>query len=501
MNTSWTALRSDLDRIAGDAATKIKQARRTRALRESVGPALMMLVAFPATYLFGLGLAVATGASVPTMPWWAIVFVTLLIPLIYVTIRFFVAGAGGVTYREALATVDEHHGFDDRLQTAHEFAARSDRSSFMEAALHDAKGVVPTAVERGITPEVPGIEVGAVARFAAVAGLLLLAVALWVKAPMSVRSPSGPGGVPQLASAEVDVDEERESPNRPDVETPAKEDLAPARTARAGRRAEARPGRARTDISDDVKKTQGLTGTGQASEAASASGASEAKGTPSSQGQSGKPNSKKAKKKKKKKPSGKKPEEQRDHKPEKPERDAGATAGRGAASGSNKSPASSEWTSKDQVVSDDEEALEDDEPVDDEFDLEDARGGLQPSLRDRRPPVNRDLSIGFGNQKNPDANGRGGASEQKKSRGVASLVLGVPIPDHIKGRPNPGKTKITQERIEPRPETTGTVEASARKRRERPIGHLQRTELTPWMQDLLRSYYRRIRPAPKPVTP
>ena len=35
---------------------------------------------------------------------------------------------------------------------------------------------------------------------------------------------------------------------------------------------------------------------------------------------------------------------------------------------------------------------------------------------------------------------------------VASLVLGVPIPDRVKGRPGPGRTKITQERVEPEAE-------------------------------------------------
>ena len=52
------------------------------------------------------------------------------------------------------------------------------------------------------------------------------------------------------------------------------------------------------------------------------------------------------------------------------------------------------------------------------------------------------MQIGFGNRPSPDANGRGGPSQAKKSRGTASLILGVPIPDHIKGQPNPGKTKI-----------------------------------------------------------
>ena len=86
---------------------------------------------------------------------------------------------------------------------------------------------------------------------------------------------------------------------------------------------------------------------------------------------------------------------------------------------------------------DDDEIDEEDE-IEDEDESEEARGGVQPSLRDRKPPVNRDLRIGFGNQKNPDANGRGGPSAQKKSRGVASLVLGVSDPRPREGAGEPG---------------------------------------------------------------
>ena len=121
---------------------------------------------------------------------------------------------------------------------------------------------------------------------------------------------------------------------------------------------------------------------------------------------------------------------------------------------------------------------------------QEARGGVQPSLRDRRPPVSRDLRIGFGNQPNPDANGRGGPSQHKKSRGTASLVLGVPIPDRIKGQPNPGKTKITQERIEPRAEEGTTLDAGERGTRQGTVGRLGRPEMTPWMRRLVGDYFR-----------
>ena len=118
---------------------------------------------------------------------------------------------------------------------------------------------------------------------------------------------------------------------------------------------------------------------------------------------------------------------------------------------------------------------------------------MQPNLRDRKPPVSRDLTIGFGNQPNPDANGRGGPSQPKKSRGTASLVLGVPIPDRVKGQPNPGKTKVSQERVEPRRERAPAAQAEARTPRSGPTGPLARPSLEPWMQDLLRAWFQHLR--------
>ena len=208
---------------------------------------------------------------------------------------------------------------------------------------------------------------------------------------------------------------------------------------------------------------------------------------PSESDEQGKPSTKKPKPPKK---------EKEDRAAQKKLAASGATAGKGTGSGSSKNPGSTDWQSKDQVSSDEEQPLGEDAEVVDEDEESEARGGLQPSLRDRRPAVNRDLQIGFGNQPNPDANGRGGPSEQKKSRGVASLVLGVPLPDHVKGQPNPGRTKITQERVEPRSDTSDVALASARKPREQPIGALAHHELEPWMRELVRSFFSKFERPP-----
>ena len=103
--------------------------------------------------------------------------------------------------------------------------------------------------------------------------------------------------------------------------------------------------------------------------------------------------------------------------------------------------------------------------------------------------MNRDLGIGFGNQASPDANGRGGPGERKKSRGVAGLVLGVPIPDHVKGQSNPGRVKVNQERVQPQGEQMPGDTAKDRGQRSSPAGHLSERTLDTPMRRIVRDYF------------
>ena len=80
---------------------------------------------------------------------------------------------------------------------------------------------------------------------------------------------------------------------------------------------------------------------------------------------------------------------------------------------------------------------------------------MQPSLKDRREAPSRELGIS-GDQGRPGT-GRGGPTPPKKSRGTASLVLGVPVPDFVRGQLGPGPTKVTRERGRPVPMTAESV--------------------------------------------
>jgi len=239
---------------------------------------------------------------------------------------------------------------------------------------------------------------------------------------------------------------------------------------------------------EEAKQTPGSTQSGRSAAATASTGSGNAQGTPTKQGQISKQSDTKtkAKPKKAKKP---KPQSDADLKKKQDEEQSGATSGRGSSKGSNRNPAASDWSSRDHVNTPDDDDLDTESEVEDDEEEQEARGGMQPSLRDRRPPVSRDLSIGFGNRPNPDANGRGGPGQQKKSRGTASLVLGVPIPDRVKGQPNPGRTKITQEAVQPQVEASEAIEASLRQARSQVTSPLHRMEVQPWLHAVVRNYF------------
>ncbi len=114
-------------------------------------------------------------------------------------------------------------------------------------------------------------------------------------------------------------------------------------------------------------------------------------------------------------------------------------------------PVQNPWTQKARGNTESLDDADDEEDVDEDTEGNKARGGVQPHLKDRRKSPSRELSMGMGQMGKRPGNGRGGPGQPKKSRGTASLVLGVPLPDFVKGRLLPGRTKTTKERTQPVP--------------------------------------------------
>lgn len=395
---------------------------------------------------------------------------------------------------EALGVLDQHLGLADRLTAAHEFLGATQRSGFEEAAIEDARAaasraraaVLPT-VELELRPRVRGALV--------LAGAVLLAlVGAHVQIPerkivdVPKDGASGSEVVAGLAS--------ERSPHTADAEplVPEATSTRPSeqRKPQPAQRSDARA----TDVPDAVKKTRGETREGTSSDAQASSGAGQAKGSPSNQEQK---SDGEAKTKEPPKAQKETPAREDEEQPKKQaEEDSGSTAGKGSGRGSNKNSVATPWSSKDQVDTPDDQEVEDDRDFEDDAEEQKARGGMQPNLRDRRPPVSRDLSIAFGNRPSPDANGRGGPSDQKKSRGTASLVLGVPVPDRVKGQPNKGKTKITQERVEPRAEDAELTNAVEHTPSVVPLGTLPSPRPSRFASDAVRAYFDALRSQPTP---
>jgi hypothetical protein len=253
------------------------------------------------------------------------------------------------------------------------------------------------------------------------------------------------------------------------------------------------PDPAAEDIPRDAKETEGRTGSGPGAGGRAKSGSNDARGIPSNRSPGTATPPGKEPERKPSKPKAPTEEPEPGKKPKEVGDEGGRTSGRGSSRGSTKNPVASDWSSKDKVSEEDEEPPGSDEEVDEEESESEARGGVQPSLRDRKPPTSRDLSIGFGNRPSEDSAGRGGPSQPKKSRGTASLVLGVPIPDRVKGQKNPGRTKITHERVEPRREESEAADAESRPPRVAPAGHVGNPRLSPWLARIVRDYFLTLR--------
>jgi len=86
---------------------------------------------------------------------------------------------------------------------------------------------------------------------------------------------------------------------------------------------------------------------------------------------------------------------------------------------------------------------------------------------------------------------KGGKSSQpiKKSRGVASLMLGVPLPDRIKGKARTGYIKKTQEKSEPKTEKMQALRAQDRLERTGLIKPIAHPVMSPALQQIVRDYF------------
>lgn len=339
--------------------------------------------------------------------------------------------------------VDDHN----RIATALWLMKSGQHGPFVEAAIDD--GLIHLKLFRSSTPDRTGPQfVLREHRNRLLVTGLLVVVAILFQPGASYFPQTSDGSPAQMARGPhgslppeaTEVSNPSATPRQPSAKP--NNVTAPDQTAAtASEAAEKLPG------SD--KETEGSSGRGKSSSAQSSSNASAANS--SSSDSSSETKGRLKKQGKQKKPSKKKPH--KETKAQKPQDSNGGSSSvsQGSSGGGSMLAVQHDWAQHAQAAgSETEDEFDDDEEeLDDENEENRQRGGIQPTLKDRNESPSRELGIGEGD--GPPGSGRGGPTPPKKSRGTASLVLGVPVPDFVRGRLSPGPTKITQERVRPVP--------------------------------------------------
>ena len=129
-----------------------------------------------------------------------------------------------------------------------------------------------------------------------------------------------------------------------------------------------------------------------------------------------------------------------------------------------------------------------------ENELQEAFASAKPNRHLRKPPTSRSLGFSAPSGKTDEgSNGRGGKSGLKKTRGVPSMILGVPLPDRVNGVRSPGFSKTMQEKVAPKTKIMPEVASQARQSRSSSVGDMLQHQPTAEMKSLLKAYFMSLR--------
>jgi hypothetical protein len=413
------------------------------------------------TLLFAAAALICFAAGFPFLMkgWTAFLLGTSLLPLGMLAAAIRAAAIRRNDYETAMR-LDGAAGTKNRVATAVEFWALTSRRPFEEAAVQE--GI--DAVDR-LDPAL-SLSAPLPARLRRNAWqrplVLLLAASAALFIPR-VTEQAGPGSARSESGTLTAAVRNAVSGC---AGTAPRKSLNPVRAGRTDEAGAGRGGRAAAGGDRTDKIPGGEPKEARKSRTGSSGSPAGSRGTPA--GGAGKPGEGKKRKQKEALPEKKSKSASRSRDPRKSDSRAGAMAAGTSRMGGSFSPVTHSWKSDETGGDEDSGGDESDDEADEEKRESRQRGGMQPTMRDRRPPPSRDL--GLSQPGDDPGKGRGGPTPPKKSRGTASMILGLPVPDTVKGLPNPGTSRVEQERAAPRtaPENPGTGPAPVRGDRREP---------------------------------
>ena len=481
-------LQGQLNRLAAAGARRLKR----WVLRCACDRYLKIL--FPAALcvsgaiLLAVLLETVEGASLWPFGLVATIVIALALPILLVAACvLFDFARHRVDRRMSLALYDRDLGLKDRLQAADQYLAKANRSDFEEAAVEDARGYARTALQRKLPPVVirPPDLIPPHRRLGALAAVLL-AAALWMgqysASEASVSETMVAEAIPGDLRENSDLTQVLPDPLRPRPISMAAKRNTEVEVPRS--EADSRPGEMETREFSTQRQSTDRSAAG--SDAKRSNQARQAQSGASGQrSEQQEHDENESRKKKESKKQEKKPPKES---PDQPKEAAGLKGGKGDMSGGRM--AASDHASAQDKTQQPEPEGDSDEGDEEEDEEQKAGSASKPLISQRKAPVNRSLTPSAdGGEERDDLNGRGGPGGLKKTRGVAAMLLGVPLPDYLQGKVNPGRMKIQSEQGRAEEHQADPALARERPARDGTVGHTLHREIPPLSRDVVRNYF------------
>ena len=490
------------------------ESRRYHGAKQSLARAwpvvFLLAIAFPigyfVSYLFAIlgQYATVSYGFGPFLSLAVLLAVVLVvgIPLIFIGFWAFLGFSfGRVDRQTSLALFDRELGLKDRLQSADEFRVKEQATPFEQAAITDA---MPHA-EKALQTRLANIEIAKPAMDTIKWPLVFAAMFIFVlglstnglqfEQPTLDVAMADPDHVPPHETVEeikppVFPEDKSTDNDVPEPDSPVAEEQKPTEMKKATEATNSESSLADADEAQSVP--QQTSESGLSASASKQNQPGQAASNISGLGNEKQKEEEEVESKKQAKKS--KPEkENKSKEDEKDDSASGIAGGKGA--GSGRQSASTEMLEQHSRSREDDFDQDVDQESDDEEDEEqEAASAAKPMLNQRKAPVDRQLTpSGVGFEENEDANGRSGPGGLKKTRGVAAMLLGVPMPDKLRSQINVGRIKVQRERSVPIPNQVQTTTSENRGQMDDSVGTFSRTELKPWMRDVAKNYFLDLR--------
>lgn len=478
-------LAHQLDRLEAKGRAHLRRQARRMAMAGAAGWALWTLPAAAAVCLV-VGLCVHIG------PWWPVI-ATALAGLVAAGVGALRQGLGrGVDRAASLALFDRQFGLKDRIVAADQFVAEPVRDGFRAAALEETR----PWLSRALTAPLGEASSGAAARPRwplALALVLLVLAVLWQmpwragpagasRQPGSATSAEGGRGPapaptaadtrkPEGAAADEGSQGVARAPapgaDRPGDDAPAQPQADALPAARQTGAGSAAAGSEPARQAPAAPAAAGMTATAGADTAAATDGAPRSGGAGQQSAQADRQSAK----------AGAQASSKVDA------RGAGAADGQGhpdpARSPSSQSPSSQMPAGSAATAMSGQKHSP----------SQDGDGQKQPG-RSKSGDQGSSQS-GQGQGQGRDGQRSGDDSALKKTRGLAGLMLAVPMEDRLAGTPGPGRVASTSRPTAPQASRAQDVQAQARGQAEGDVGSLPHHADTAQEQRLLRAYFAR----------